>query len=104
HKYKGTGLGLAITKELVEIQEGTISVRSQNGQGSTFTFKLPYVRATATTDNRDAGNPVLKTVGKLPVSHVMVVEDNLMNQTYIGSLLTKWKIPFTLASDGKKAV
>jgi len=103
-KHKGTGLGLAITKELVEIQGGSISVRSHEGEGSTFMFVLPFTRAIS------SGEPEQKTVNNaaetrdLKVCHVLVVEDNLMNQKYICSLLNKWKIPYKLALDGKKAV
>lgn len=42
-RYQGTGLGLVLTKEIVEFQQGTISVESEVGKGSTFTVVLPRV-------------------------------------------------------------
>ncbi len=39
----GSGLGLHITREIVEQMGGTISVRSAQGEGSTFTLSLPRV-------------------------------------------------------------
>jgi signal transduction histidine kinase len=41
---QGTGLGLAITRHLVEMHGGSIQVRSQLGEGSTFTVRLPIER------------------------------------------------------------
>ncbi len=41
-KYRGVGIGLALVKELVEIQDGTVTVTSVVGKGTEFTVRLPY--------------------------------------------------------------
>ncbi|MFZ1396297.1 MAG: ATP-binding protein, partial [Candidatus Promineifilaceae bacterium] len=40
-RHKGTGLGLTLVKEIVEAHRGTVSVRSQLGQGTIFTILIP---------------------------------------------------------------
>jgi hypothetical protein len=40
--YEGTGIGLSLTRELVQLHGGTISVRSKEGEGSTFTVTIPF--------------------------------------------------------------
>jgi signal transduction histidine kinase len=44
-KYQGVGIGLALVKELVEIQDGTVTVQSEVGKGTTFVVQLPYQKA-----------------------------------------------------------
>ncbi len=44
-KYGGTGLGLTISRQLVELMHGTISVQSKIGEGTTFSFLLPFEAA-----------------------------------------------------------
>src|SRR6185436_8369566 len=41
-KYQGVGIGLALVKELTEVQEGTVSVESEEGKGTTFSVCLPF--------------------------------------------------------------
>jgi signal transduction histidine kinase len=44
-KFQGVGIGLALVKELVELQGGQVQVQSQEGRGTTFTVRLPFLAA-----------------------------------------------------------
>ena len=46
-KYQGVGIGLALVKELTELHGGTITVESVEGQGTTFTARMPFIAADA---------------------------------------------------------
>lgn len=50
NQIQGTGLGMVITKNLVDLMDGTITVRSKKGEGSTFTVELELPLAEAEID------------------------------------------------------
>lgn len=102
-KYGGTGLGLTIVKQLVTLQKGTISVKSKERAGSTFTVKIPYRVA----DSKEVLNPENKLmVQKKSLRHlsVLLAEDNDINRLYASSILKIWDCQIDWAENGLVAV
>ena len=90
---EGTGLGLALSKSLLEMMNGSLTVQSQAGEGSSFTLELPFVRMQQATEPPPAGigkgtaTPILACPdyqGK-----VLCIEDNLSSLALIETLLQR---------------
>jgi len=103
----GTGLGLALVREFVSLMKGTYGVDSTFGEGAAFWFDIPVKKSKPVVNYDIVPN---RTVAKSPTLgadktlHVLVAEDNRVNQLLIIDLLKKQGYEVTLAQNGRIAL
>jgi PAS domain S-box-containing protein len=104
-KYGGSGLGLTIVKQLVELQSGKITVRSEENLGSTFIVLIPYlIGKTSTIFTSTQASQKLQDSSLTKRLKVLLVEDNDINRLYAKSILKNWQCEVDIAENGLVAI
>ncbi|MBD5544422.1 MAG: response regulator [Lachnospiraceae bacterium] len=109
---EGNGLGLSITKQLLELMDSRLNVRSEYGVGSTFSFTLrqgikdrkPIGKFREKYSYSKEKDKKYRTMFVAPDVRILVVDDNAMNLAVAEGLLKNTEIKVDKAADGEKAL
>ena len=102
---KGTGLGLPIVKQLIELMDGTISVKSEKGKGTEFTVFIDFPLAKEEEEANEKTEVSPNTKLTLPKKlNILLCEDNELNAKIAELLLTQQSAKVVWAKNGKEGI
>ena len=97
---RGTGLGLAIVKKIIDVMQGTITVRSKPGAGTTFQISLE-VDSVPREAMPAVATPAAADYADLAGKHILLCEDHPLNQEIARALLQKKGLVVETAENGQ---
>ncbi|MCW3120627.1 MAG: Histidine kinase [Flavipsychrobacter sp.] len=101
-KFGGTGLGMSISKELMELMDGVISVRSKKDKGTTIT--LIFTLKKGTTRVLEKKRTIKNETSNIDNKRILLVEDNSLNRLLAKTILADYGAVITEAENGAIAV
>lgn len=103
-KFGGTGLGLTIVKKLAELLNGSVTVDSVYGEGSTFSFIADIKEAKNQSIKQKEKIESYANFEKLSDFKVLVAEDNDLNSFMLSHMLKTWNCEVTIVKNGRQAL
>jgi signal transduction histidine kinase/CheY-like chemotaxis protein len=103
-KYGGTGLGLPISKKLIELHGGELSLESEYGKGSTFSFILNFGIAATEEDTKEKKKHLLVSDEAKSKIKILLAEDNKINQLVAKRFLDRFGFQSDIANDGNETI
>lgn len=111
-EFQGSGLGMAICKDLVDLMDGSIKVKSEVGVGTEVVVELPLKRLTAPVEPQvailqamaDLTTEDLEEVSDWRDSHVLLVDDAITNLYVLEAMLNGMVRRVSIASSGIEAL
>ncbi len=103
-RFGGTGLGLAICRKIADAMGGQVGVDSREGGGSTFWIEAPFEYPDPSSEAEAVPAGVERSGFDMAPAHVLVAEDNPINQKVADTLLRAMGLGVTIVGDGRQAV
>ena len=98
-KYGGTGLGLSIVKKMIDLLNGEISVKTEDGKGSEIKCEIPYKLVKTRLNRETVAKENIRVQKKL---RIISAEDNYINQILLDNMIKDYDWEIKHVNNGKE--